>query len=112
MSNMNPDGITQKVNKGKTNTINNPQDPSCSLVVEAVDEARQHDDLPSQGTIESQSGNQLPTNKPSGRDVHCKWLKHQTQMFSEKFSEDLWEEFVETSTVLVGKFMENQPSGQ
>ena len=56
---MNPGGITQKVNKGKTNTINSPQDPSCSLVVEAVDEARQHD-----GTIESQSGNQLPTNKP------------------------------------------------
>ena len=95
MSNVNPGGITQKVNKGKTNTINSPQDPSCSLVVDAVDEARQHDDLPSQGTIESQSVNQLPTNKHCGRDVHCEWLKDMTQMFSEKFSDDLWEEYVE-----------------
>ena len=30
-------GITLKINKGKTNTINSPQDPSCSLVVEAVE---------------------------------------------------------------------------
>ena len=110
-------GITLKINKGKTNTINSPQDPSCSLVVEAVepeceeikieehpvlpnildpgqpevDEARQHDDLPSQGTIESQSGNQLPTNKHCGRDVHCEWLNDMTQKFSEKLSDYLWE---------------------
>ena len=70
--------------KLKTITINSPQD-----------------DLPSQGT-----------NKPSGRDVHCKSLKHQTQMLSEKLSEDLWEEFVEKSTVLVGEFMAKQASGQ
>jgi len=35
-----------------------------------------------------------------------------TQKFSEKFSDDLWEEYVEKSTLLVGNFMENQPSGQ
>ena len=88
-------GITLKINKGKTNTINCPKDPSCSFVVEAVDEARQQDDLPSQGTIESQSGNQLPTNKHCGRDVHCEWLNDMTQKFREKLSDNHWEEYVE-----------------
>ena len=48
--------------------------------------------------------------KPSRRDVQRKMLEQMTQQLKEEVSADLWEEFVEKSTLLVENFMKKMPS--